>query len=243
MSEWNIVQGDCMELIDEYIDGFTVIVTDPPFNIGYHYKGYNDRIRNDIYLNMVGGILKKAPSVLIHYPEDIVKVSMEMGVAPTRIISWVYNSNTKRQHRDIAFYGIDPRFSEVKQPYKNPNDKRIKALIAKGSKGTNVYDWWNINQVKNVSKEKTSHPCQMPLEVMDRIIKLLPKGVKVIDPFCGSGTTGVACLRNGVDFIGIEIVEEYANIAVERLSAEQTEPTVSKMEQVEDEPQTEREGE
>lgn len=217
MSNWEIVNGDCTLLIDKYINKNTIIVTDPPFNIGYHYEGYNDNKDDIEYLSIISNILKKAPTVLIHYPEDIVKISVYTNIVPNRIISWVYNSNTRRQHRDIAFYGIDPDFSKVKQPYKNPNDKRIQKLIANGSQGTNLYDWWNVNQVKNVSKEKTSHPCQMPLEVMDRIIKILPDNITVVDPFCGSGTTGVACVKNNIDFVGIEIVEEYAKIANERL--------------------------
>lgn len=217
MSDWEIVNGDCTLLIDKYINKNTIIVTDPPFNIGYHYKGYNDNKDDIEYLSIISNILKKAPTVLVHYPEDIVKISVYTDIVPNRIISWVYNSNTRRQHRDIAFYGIDPDFSKVKQPYKNPNDKRIQKLIANGSQGTNLYDWWNVNQVKNVSKEKTSHPCQMPLEVMDRIIKILPDNITVVDPFCGSGTTGVACVKNNIDFVGIEIVEEYAKIANERL--------------------------
>lgn len=217
MSDWEIVNGDCTLLIDKYINKNTIIVTDPPFNIGYHYKGYNDNKDDIEYLSIISNILKKAPTVLVHYPEDIVKISVYTDIIPNRIISWVYNSNTRRQHRDIAFYGIDPDFSKVKQPYKNPNDKRIQKLIANGSQGTDLYDWWNVNQVKNVSKEKTSHPCQMPLEVMDRIIKILPDNITVVDPFCGSGTTGVACVKNNIDFVGIEIVEEYAKIANERL--------------------------
>ena len=217
MSNWEIVNGDCTLLIDKYINKNTIIVTDPPFNIGYHYKGYNDNKDDIEYLSIISNILKKAPTVLVHYTEDIVKISVYTDIVPNRIISWVYNSNTRRQHRDIAFYGIDPDFSKVKQPYKNPNDKRIQKLIANGSQGTNLYDWWNVNQVKNVSKEKTSHPCQMPLEVMDRIIKILPDNITVVDPFCGSGTTGVACIKNNIDFVGIEIVEEYAKIANERL--------------------------
>ena len=217
MSNWEIVNGDCTLLIDKYINKNTIIVTDPPFNIGYHYKGYNDNKDDIEYLSIINNILKKAPTVLVHYPEDIVKISVYTDIVPNRIISWVYNSNTRRQQRDIAFYGIDPDFSKVKQPYKNPNDKRIQKLIANGSQGTNLYDWWNVNQVKNVSKEKTSHPCQMPLEVMDRIIKILPDNITVVDPFCGSGTTGVACIKNNIDFVGIEIVEEYAKIANERL--------------------------
>ena len=217
MSNWKIINADSSKVIRKYINDKTIIVTDPPFNIGYHYKGYKDRLKTEQYLKQVGDILSLAPSVLIHYPEDIVRLSMQINKVPNRIVSWVYNSNTKRQHRDIAFYGFDPDFSKVKQPYKNPNDKRIKALIANGSQGTNIYDWWNINQIKNVSKEKTIHPCQMPLEVMDRIIKLLPQGVNVIDPYCGSGTTGIACVNNNIDFIGIDIVPEYAKLAEERI--------------------------
>ena len=217
MSNWKIINADSSKVIRKYINDKTIIVTDPPFNIGYHYKGYKDRLKTEQYLKQVGDILSLAPSVLIHYPEDVVRLSMQINKVPNRIVSWVYNSNTKRQHRDIAFYGFDPDFSKVKQPYKNPNDKRIKALIANGSQGTNIYDWWNINQIKNVSKEKTIHPCQMPLEVMDRIIKLLPQGVNVIDPYCGSGTTGIACVNNNIDFIGIDIVPEYARLAEERI--------------------------
>ena len=217
MSNWKIINADSSKVIREYINDKTIIVTDPPFNIGYHYSGYKDRLKTEQYLKQVGDILSLAPSVLIHYPEDVVRLSMQINKVPNRIISWVYNSNTKRQHRDIAFYGFDPDFSKVKQPYKNPNDKRIKALIANGSQGTNIYDWWNINQIKNVSKEKTIHPCQMPLEVMDRIIKLLPQGVNVIDPYCGSGTTGIACINNNIDFIGIDIVPEYAKLSKERI--------------------------
>lgn len=217
MSNWKIINADSSKVIRKYINDKTIIVTDPPFNIGYHYKGYKDRLKTEQYLKQVGDILSLAPSVLIHYPEDVVRLSMQINKVPNRIVSWVYNSNTKRQHRDIAFYGFDPDFSKVKQPYKNPNDKRIKALIANGSQGTNIYDWWNINQIKNVSKEKTIHPCQMPLEVMDRIIKLLPQDVNVIDPYCGSGTTGIACVNNNIDFIGIDIVPEYARLAEERI--------------------------
>lgn len=53
-------------------------------------------------------------------------------------------------------------------------------------------DWWNVNQVKNVSKAKTGHPCQMPVEVMKNIIGILPDGIGIIDPFLCGGTDGVS---------------------------------------------------
>lgn len=79
------------------------------------------------------------------------------------------------------------------------------------------YDWWNVNQVKNVSKDKTAHPCQMPLEVMENIIKLIPEDKLIVDPFAGSGTTGVACKRLGRSFILIEKEPEYIEIIKKRL--------------------------
>ena len=57
----------------------------------------------------------------------------------------------------------------------------------------------------------------MPLEVMKNIIGILPKDSIIVDPFCGSGTTGLACKELGYDFIGIEIDEIYYNISKERL--------------------------
>ena len=49
--------------------------------------------------------------------------------------------------------------------------KRIQKRISEGKTGAKLYDWWNINQVKNVSKEKTEHPCQIPEELISKIIK------------------------------------------------------------------------
>jgi DNA modification methylase len=89
--------------------------------------------------------------------------------------------------------------------------------IADG-KSARLYDWWEINQVKNVSKEKTSHPCQMPLEVMKRIVGILPSDYTIVDPFMGSGTTGLACKLLNRNFIGIEKSAEYFEIAQSRIS-------------------------
>lgn len=97
------------------------------------------------------------------------------------------------------------------------NDKRIKERIARGKIGCKMYDWWNVNQVKNISKQKTRHPCQMPVEVMKNIIATLPNDVTVIDPFCGSGTTGVACGLIGMNFVGCDINQEYCDIARMRI--------------------------
>ena len=220
MSEWELYNCDFRELGDlEGRFGDYVIVTDPPFNIGYHYGEYKDKVSHAEYMEMIGELVLGKRSVVIHYPETLHELSIDTGIVPKRVVSWVYNSNTPRQHRDIAFYNVEPDFNKVRQPYKNPNDKRIKERIARGCKGAKLYDWWNINQVKNTSQEKTAHPCQMPLEVMKRIIGILPENITIIDPFAGSGTTGAAVLASGGGrkFVGMEIDRNYYEIAAKRL--------------------------
>lgn len=202
-----------VELPDEKL----IVVTDPPFNVGYHYNGFIDNMDEDEYYNGLSELVKRNKSVIVHYAEDLHKLSIRSGLSPEKIVSWVYNSNTQKQHRDIAFYGVKPDFNAVKQPYKNPNDKRIAERIKNGKVGGKLYDWWNVNQVKNVNKEKTMHPCQMPLSVMLNIIGVLPEEYTIFDPFMGSGTTGVACKLLGRNFIGSEIVEDYYNIAKGRI--------------------------
>lgn len=195
-----------------------IIVSDPPFNIGYHYNGYHDRMSDGDYRQMLQQVFNPShPSVVIHYPEQLYQLAIDIDKSPTKVVSWVYNTNNRKQHRDIAFFGVTPDFKQVLQPYKNPNDKRIKRLIENGSKGTPIYDWWNINIVKNTSAEKTVHPCQMPLQVMKNIIGILPQEYTIVDPFMGSGTTGVAAVELGRDFIGIELDPMYFDVAKERI--------------------------
>lgn len=222
-----IHNNNCLDVFYKIVNRFynknIVVVTDPPFNINYKYNKYDDDMDEDEYYDMLDFLFRDFPSVVIHYPETLYKISYKIGKFPERVISWVYNSNTNKQHRDIAFFDIKPDMGAVRQPYKNPNDKRIKERIARGCLGAKLYDWWNVNQVKNVSKEKTSHPCQMPLEVMKNIIGILPKDALIIDPFMGSGTTGVAVIEmNKIQntnrgFIGIELDSEYCDIAKARI--------------------------
>lgn len=197
-----------------------IIVTDPPFNIGLKYKSYKDKLKYNEYYNMLYDVFTSNQYeglVIIHYPEQMFEIAKRLDRIPTKVVSWVYNSNTAKQHRDIAYFGVKPIFKQVLQPYKNPNDKRIRERIANGKLGGKLYDWWNINQVKNVSKKGITHPCIMPLEVMKNTVGILPKGTLIIDPFMGSGTTGLACKELGYDFIGIELDKTYFEECKKRL--------------------------
>ena len=156
-----LYHGDSSEIIAELIRGgldieSTLKVSDPPYNVGYHYDACKDDMTDEDYYRFMASIFS-GRSVVIHYPEPIVRLSMEMRAVPQRIVSWVYPSNTPRQSRSIAWYGCKPDFRKDGQDYRNPKDPRIAERIAAG-KRARLYDWWEINQVKNVSSEKNRPP-------------------------------------------------------------------------------------
>ncbi len=215
-----LLNANCTDVFLDVLNRYenVIVVSDPPFNIGYHYDKYKDKMPVAEYFEMLSFVFGNTPSVVIHYPEELYKLAFRIGKFPERVVSWVYNSNTAKQHRDIAFFDVKPNFNAVRQPYKNLNDKRIQKRIAEGKTGARLYDWWNINQVKNVSKDKTNHPCQMPVEVMKNIIGVLPADATILDPFMGSGTTGVACAELGRRFVGIELDKGYFDIAISRIT-------------------------
>ena len=195
-----------------------MIITDPPYNINFKYGKYEDNKSEQEYIEMIS-LLKDYPLAIIHYPEETMRYFVPALGAPEEVIVWCYNSNLPRQSRLINFYNCKVDFNKVKQPYKNPNDKRVKKLIEKGSEGTRSYDWFSdIQLVKNVSKQK-NHPCPIPVELVERIIKMTtPEGGVVLDPFMGGGTTAIACMNTGRKYIGFEIDPKYFAMAQERIS-------------------------
>lgn len=220
-----IYNMDCVEGMQMLPQGNKyVVVSDPPFNVGYHYNEYKDNKDDGEYYAWLADIVGERPCAIIHYPESLYKFAFQVGKFPERVVSWVYNSNTPRQHRDIAYFDIKPDLTKVRQPYKNPEDHRIAARIAAGCEGSKMYDWMEINQVKGNAKKGIPgaiHPCQMPEEVMRRVVGVLPDDYVIVDPFMGSGTTAIAAIRNKRHFIGFEINADYFRIAERRIYAEQ----------------------
>mgnify|MGYP003147083038 FL=1 len=186
-----------------------LVITDPPYNQNYHYNNYKDKLAINLYINLLAKIPR--PCVVIHYPEETINILPKALGEVSEVITWVYNSNTGKQSRCISFWGCKPKLSLLKQPCKNPTDKRVNPFVRS-------YDWWEVNQVKNVSKEKTAHPCQIPEKIIKNILTVMPPlNNLVIDTFCGSGTTLKVATEMGYDSIGYEISEEYCSIAESRL--------------------------
>ena len=208
--------GTAQALLPE-VRGDAVIVTDPPYNVGMDYDGMGDSQPDDAYRAVLEACTTP-PAVVLHYPERLFQLAQRHGV-PEKVVAWVYHANTPRQWRMLAWFGITPDFTKLGQPYRNPDDVRVAALIAQGRQAR-LYDWWLDEQVKNVGGEKTAHPCQIPIGVMRRAVAITPAPDGICDPFAGSGTTLVAARQAGVAAVGIEQSERYCELAARRLAQE-----------------------
>lgn len=87
-----------------------------------------------------------------------------------------------------------------------------------------VWQWKGMLQHDMKNKEERVHPTQKPIAVMKWCIDQLPDDCIILDPFMGSGTTGVACAKMGRKFIGIEIEERYFQIACKRIEEAYKQP-------------------
>lgn len=235
---------DCIEgmrrLPHEYVD---LVFTDPPYNIGVDYGNGNSSLdRHDAYYDWcsewfrgVERILRFGGSFyLMQYPEQCAYLLPRLRglrFSFRRWLTWHYPTNVgqspnnwTRSHRAILFCtkGEPPAYFNGladPQPYRNPTDKRIKENL-KERPGVTPYDVWQYNLVKNVSRDKTSWPNQIPVTLVERIIKVScpPDGI-VCDPFIGSGTTAVAATKHGRQWIGFDLNPESKAETEKRLGA------------------------
>lgn len=112
---------------------------------------------------------------------------------------------------------------EVRVPQKYPGKRAYKGPhkgeLSGNPLGKNPSDVWEIPNVKANHIEKTEHPCQFPVAIPQRLIKALThENALVLDPFMGSGTTGVASVVEKRRFVGAELQADYYDIAIERIT-------------------------
>lgn len=144
-----------------------------------------------------------------------------------RIIIWARKRgfNNTRGHalasgyEPIAYYvkgGDESVFNNIKI---KPDTKRKEYTEGMLKEGVSLSDvWTDISALPHNSKEKTEHPTQKPVKLMERIIEMSSnEGDTVLDGCMGSGSTGVACLNLNRNFIGFEVDGKYFRIAEDRI--------------------------
>lgn len=147
-------------------------------------------------------------------------------------IIWTFghglNSTTRfsGRHETILWFtkGLQTVFNldKVRIPQKYPGKRFYKGpnrgQLSGNPMGKNPSDVWDIPNVKAKHVEKTDHPCQFPVAIPQRLIKALTnENALVLDPFMGSGTTGVAALIENRRFVGSELQKDYFDISVRRI--------------------------
>lgn len=235
----SIQLGDCLELLrtisDESVD---VAFADPPFNLKKRYSSYRDNLELAEYIDWCNEwlrelvrVTKPTGSIFIHnIPKWLSYFTAELNkIADFKHwIAWDAMSTPLGRtllptHYGILFYAKDAKqlkFYDIRYPHHRCRQCEIlrKDYGGKKSKlhpfGPIVSDVWSdLHRIKH-NKRRDKHPCQLPIHLLERILLMsTDEGDIVLDPFIGTGTTAVAAKRLGRNFIGIEIDENYVQVA------------------------------
>src|SRR5690348_12560245 len=143
----------------------------------------------------------------------------EHGLHCTKRLSGRYETIIWFTKSDDYYFDVDP----VRVPQKYPGKKHYKGPKAgqysANPLGKNPGDLWIIPNVKHNHPEKTLHPCQFPVELIERLVLALTNpGDWVLDPYMGVGTTPAAAVRQGRRGAGCDVVAEYVAVARERVT-------------------------
>jgi site-specific DNA-methyltransferase (adenine-specific)/modification methylase len=186
-----LYHGDCLEILPT-LDKVDAVVTDPPYGIGMH-GGKIGRAEYEVMSEWDSRPADVTPILELNVP-SIIWGGNYFKVPPSK--SWlVWDKETQGVTTfadcELAWSNLDQAVRMVRHLWSGPY-MRV--------------------------KEKRYHPTQKPARVMEWSIGFTD-GETILDPFMGSGTTGVACANLGRKFIGIEIERKYFDIACERIEA------------------------
>ncbi|NBW85447.1 MAG: hypothetical protein EBR23_01100 [Planctomycetia bacterium] len=243
--KWSIITGDVMDGLESVRDEHgpaRLIFTDPPYNIGIDYGDGEkaDRLSDSAYMKWVRQWLSLCWDCLTDDgslwvmigDEYAAEYAVELKATGYTIRSWVkwyetfgVNCSNKfnRTSRHI-FYAVKDAVSFVfnPEPVTRPSDRQTKYGDARAAAGGKLWDdVWQIARLTGTCAERIpDFPTQLPLSLVEPIVLCASMpGDLVVDPFNGSGTTGVASVRNGRKYVGVEKSELFADMATKRITA------------------------
>ena len=212
IGDCRLLLGDCREILP-LLGKVDAVVTDPPYGIGV----------SETMHKQSGTQYGKAAAAKSHYELkdwDCQPIAPELMVLVTGSAQWaiIFGGN---------FYSFPASSCWLVWDKENGDNNFADCELAWTNlpKAVRRIKWmWNGMLRKN-GEPRYGHPTQKPVEVMRWAIRLLPEpSHTILDPFMGSGTTGVACVKLGRKFIGIEIDEGYFEIACRRIREAYAQP-------------------
>lgn len=224
MTDWIVHTGDCLALLPTLASGSVALcLADPPYGIPVG-AAFVRRSTRDVEDGSGGFNVSKRPY-------DWLSVLAPLMALSSHVAFFVDRSTTcdAESACESVGFSVWTKFYLVKQaPPPTPRPCFVSAveecIIAEKRSGRRRWfgggytpNRW-IGLTPNRRNESHGHPTEKPLEPMRTLIEALSEpGDLVLDPFAGSGTTGVACVQTGRKFIGIEIDPGYADIARRRI--------------------------
>jgi adenine-specific DNA-methyltransferase len=225
-----------------------LVVTSPPYNIGKSYESRSPldeyvRAQSRVIAECVrllhprgslcwqiGNHVAKGeifPLDMVLYPvfrahglklRNRIVWHFEHGLHCSKRLSGRYETILWFTKGDDYIFNLDP----IRVPSKYPGKKYFKGpkagQLSCNPLGKNPGDVWIFPNVKNNHVEKTIHPCQFPVELVERLVlSLTEPGGAVFDPYMGVGSAVVAAAMHGRAGYGCDIVQEYVDVAAQRL--------------------------
>jgi site-specific DNA-methyltransferase (adenine-specific) len=243
--KWSIINGDVIEGLESVRDEHgpaRLIFTDPPYNIGIDYGDGEqaDRLSDSAYMKWVRNwfglcwdCLTDDGSLWVMIGDEYAaEYAVELKATGFTIRSWVKWYETfgvncankfNRTSRHI-FYAVKDSSSFVfnPEPVTRPSDRQTKYGDSRAASGGKMWDdVWQIPRLTGTCAERIpDFPTQLPLALVEPIVLCASMpGDLIVDPFNGSGTTGVAAVRNARKYVGIEKSETFADTATKRITA------------------------
>ncbi len=228
---------DCLSWLPAQKPGsFRLFILDPPYNVGFRYGKYRDTKPDAVYLHEQMLVLAHCAESLqeggsifyLNYPEFAAEVWGRVDfLKKVDLLPWVYHTHLggrplRRSSRSWLWFSKgDPLVNPeaFKAEYRNPKDHRVRERLARGER-PGALDWFGDEQVKNTSREKREHPCQVPEHMVEKfILGASNPGDLVGDCYTGSGTTALCALRHGRRFAGCEMDPVYIRVAEKVIEA------------------------
>jgi DNA modification methylase len=199
IGDCTLMLGDCRKILPT-LGKVDAVVTDPPY-----------------------GVLSETGSAATRRSGSHPNAGkMSWDVAPVaHFLDLLQDASTWQMYWGGCHLDLPPTFGYLVW------DKQIDGL----NFGEVEYCWTNARFAPRVFRYRAvgidggkQHPTQKPIQLMQWCLKFVPNAQTILDPFMGSGTTGVACVKLGRKFIGIEISEEYFDISCRRIEKAYAQP-------------------
>ena len=241
-ARWCVLRGESLAVLGAMPSGcIDLLATDPPYSSGGAYRG--DRANSTEYKYVQSTVVSRGITVRPDFAGDnrdqrsfsfwcqlwlseCLRISKPGGGA-AMFTDWrqLPTATDAFQSGGWVWRGIMPwDKTEAVRPTKGRFASQCEYVVW-GSAGAMPVDR-DAPTLGGIIRERVNladkhHQTGKPVGLMQQVVRFSERGGVVLDPFCGSASTGVACLREGLRFIGVEVTDEYFEIAMARMRAEE----------------------